>query len=118
MGKKGKSLTFPLKSKAYLLQQIIDKIGVTPIWLNRHLEIQLESRKAESDSSNRNRKSKFHRSRKIESGNRAKASAEKTQKTPTKKTAATVTNKPKRPPRVTILNSIKERAQKLWNKIF
>lgn len=118
MGKKGKSLTFPLKSKAYLLQQIIDKIGVTPIWLNRHLEIQLESRKAETDSSSRKRKSKSHKSRKIESGDIANASVKKTQKAPTKKAVAPVTDEPKRPPKVTILNSIKERAQKIWDKIF
>ena len=38
MGKQGKSLTFTVRNKAHILQQIIEKIGVDPIWLNRHLK--------------------------------------------------------------------------------
>ena len=39
MGRKGKSLTFTVRNKTHLLQQIILKIGVEPIWLDRNLNL-------------------------------------------------------------------------------
>ena len=137
MGRKGKSLTFSVRNKTHLLQQIILKIGVEPIWLDRNLNLvndaKSESRDQQSKSkqSHPPRKSKNKSQKdvpKVSTENVVEMSAPEEKKPKRRKkrkrkyrgnedfTSAKV--KVNKPPKTNLVSSIKKTAKKLWNKLF
>ena len=137
MGRKGKSLTFTARNKAHILQQITQKIGVEPIWLNRHLNIitdkQLDSRKRKPEASEKRatRKSKSNIQKDVVSQDSEKSvqSISKDQHRPKRKRRrraknqnnerkSSTTGAVKRPTKANLVSGIKKTAKKLWDKLF
>ena len=137
MGKQGKSLTFTVRNKAHILQQIIEKIGVDPIWLNRHLKVvddqNSDSTDRESGPKRKNSKrSPSKRSKDTnkkldgknshegrsknkkqfkDSDNRGRHNQRDKTKSPSKLSVV-------KPTKTNLVSSIKNTAKKLWDKLF
>ncbi len=135
MGRKGKSLTFSVKNKAHILKQITEKIGVEPIWLNRHLKVinDTDTGSRESESKQRhpgnNPKKNSRKSTKksnVENSTENSIVREQQPKrkrkrrsrgrgndhnTPTKVSAS-------KPTKTKLVSTIKNTAKKLWSKLF
>ena len=139
MGKNGKSLTFTVRNKAHILQQIIEKIGVEPIWLNRHLKLVKD---AKSDLVDRKSESKRKHSKRNPNKNSQDSTTKLNSENPTQDSAlAKQKPKPKRkrkrrnrdkstdhnssskvsvnrPTKTNLVSSIRSTAKKLWSKLF
>ena len=137
MGKQGKSLTFTVRNKAHILQQIIEKIGVDPIWLNRHLKA-VDDRNSDStdrESGPKRKNSKLSPSKRSKDTNKkldGKKSHEGRSKNKKQfkgrdnrgrdnqrdKTKSPSKLSVVKPTKTNLVSSIKNTAKKLWDKLF
>ncbi len=135
MGKKGKSLTFIPRNKTYMLRQIQNKIGVEPIWLNRHLTLLGDNQygppgsELKSDEKHTSLKSK-NKVQTVEEkpttaksdralskgGQESKRRRRRKRKGRNPETVTVATGS--RPRKTNLVNSIKKTAKKLWDRLF
>lgn len=144
MGKKGKSLTFAVKSKEHILKQITEKIGINPIWMDRYLELHSSAqqssqnrfnRRAKNSSQNSNVGDSHPKERVVKQSRpdkKTRANNKKNQKVdrhnennmpPNKRVQPARTfiaseSLPKKPPKETLVETIKQKARKIWEKLF